>query len=387
MVVGVVETHGRYETAGAARSGSRCCRGARSRTAAASLEEFDLDAALARRPKILLLDELAHTNAPGSRHAKRWQDVLELLDAGHRGLHDAERAARREPERRGRADHARAGPRDRPGLRPRARRRDRARRHRTRGAARAAAGGEGLLPRAGGARARALLPARQPARAARARAAPHGRARGRGRARVPRGAGRRPRRGRPRSASSSASGPRPTPRALVRAARRIAAGLRAPWIAAAVEATGRPPLSEEDRERLEAHLRLAESLGAEVVRLSGRRTSPEAILDFARRRNVTRIVLGKPRAPALARSAARLAGGRDHPRERRHRRARDLRRGRRRRAPARGAARAAPPPVREYVRAAAVIAVTTAAGALVRASARRARRRDAVPARRSWSSR
>jgi two-component system sensor histidine kinase KdpD len=46
------------------------------------LEEFDLDAALARRPALLLVDELAHTNAPGLRHGKRWQDVKELLDAG-----------------------------------------------------------------------------------------------------------------------------------------------------------------------------------------------------------------------------------------------------------------------------------------------------------------
>ena len=46
------------------------------------LQEFDLDAALARRPTIILIDELAHTNAPGLRHAKRWQDVQELLKAG-----------------------------------------------------------------------------------------------------------------------------------------------------------------------------------------------------------------------------------------------------------------------------------------------------------------
>src|SRR6187399_2204869 len=46
------------------------------------LEEFDLDAALERRPELFLIDELAHTNADGSRHAKRWQDVEELLDAG-----------------------------------------------------------------------------------------------------------------------------------------------------------------------------------------------------------------------------------------------------------------------------------------------------------------
>src|ERR1035437_6893729 len=46
------------------------------------LEEFDLDAALARRPKLLLMDELAHTNVPGSRHHKRWEDVEELRAAG-----------------------------------------------------------------------------------------------------------------------------------------------------------------------------------------------------------------------------------------------------------------------------------------------------------------
>src|SRR5262249_21638300 len=47
-----------------------------------TLREFDLDAALARHPQLLLVDELAHTNSEGSRHAKRWQDVQELLDAG-----------------------------------------------------------------------------------------------------------------------------------------------------------------------------------------------------------------------------------------------------------------------------------------------------------------
>src|SRR4029450_12116106 len=47
-----------------------------------TLSEFDLDAALARRPQLTVVDELAHSNAPGSRHPKRWQDVQELLDAG-----------------------------------------------------------------------------------------------------------------------------------------------------------------------------------------------------------------------------------------------------------------------------------------------------------------
>ena len=81
VLVGVVETHGRSETAallaGLPQLGLREVA-YRGRT----LTEFDLDAALARRPEVLLVDELAHTNAPGSRHAKRWQDVQELLDAG-----------------------------------------------------------------------------------------------------------------------------------------------------------------------------------------------------------------------------------------------------------------------------------------------------------------
>src|SRR5690606_39432107 len=46
------------------------------------LREFDLDGALARRPALILVDELAHSNAPGARHAKRWQDVHELMAAG-----------------------------------------------------------------------------------------------------------------------------------------------------------------------------------------------------------------------------------------------------------------------------------------------------------------
>ena len=45
------------------------------------LEEMDIDAILARRPQLCVVDELAHTNVPGSRHEKRYQDVLELLDA------------------------------------------------------------------------------------------------------------------------------------------------------------------------------------------------------------------------------------------------------------------------------------------------------------------
>ena len=80
-----------------------------------ALPEMDLDAMLARKPQIVLVDELAHTNAPGSRHEKRWQDVEELLDAGHRRLHHGQYPALREPERRGRPDHRHQRARDRPG--------------------------------------------------------------------------------------------------------------------------------------------------------------------------------------------------------------------------------------------------------------------------------
>ncbi len=59
----------------------KCCRASRS-SCTASVSEFDIDAALARRPSLLLVDEYAHTNMPGSRHPKRWQDIDELLGAG-----------------------------------------------------------------------------------------------------------------------------------------------------------------------------------------------------------------------------------------------------------------------------------------------------------------
>src|SRR6266851_3909392 len=81
LVAGVVETHKRAETE-ALLAGLEILPPRVVEYRGASLREFDLDAALARRPALILDDELAHTNAPGGRHAKRWQDVLELLDAG-----------------------------------------------------------------------------------------------------------------------------------------------------------------------------------------------------------------------------------------------------------------------------------------------------------------
>ena len=81
VVVGLVETHGRRETE-VLTEGLEILPRRKIAYRGRIIEEFDIDAALARKPKLIIVDELAHTNAPGSRHPKRWQDVEELLDAG-----------------------------------------------------------------------------------------------------------------------------------------------------------------------------------------------------------------------------------------------------------------------------------------------------------------
>src|SRR5258708_15291422 len=81
VVVGVVETHGRKETQ-ALLDGLEVLPRAPITYRDRQMMEFDLDAALGRRPKVLLLDEFAHSNVPGSRHPKRWQDADEVLAAG-----------------------------------------------------------------------------------------------------------------------------------------------------------------------------------------------------------------------------------------------------------------------------------------------------------------
>ncbi len=81
VLVGLVETHGRHETA-ALVDGMNVLVRKKLEHRGFTLEEFNIDAVLECRPDLVLVDELAHTNAPGSRHAKRYQDVLELIDAG-----------------------------------------------------------------------------------------------------------------------------------------------------------------------------------------------------------------------------------------------------------------------------------------------------------------
>ncbi len=81
VLVGVVETHGRRETE-ALLEGLEVLPRRPVEYRDRALMEFDIDAAIARRPGVLLVDEYAHSNAPGSRHPKRWQDVEEILAAG-----------------------------------------------------------------------------------------------------------------------------------------------------------------------------------------------------------------------------------------------------------------------------------------------------------------
>ncbi|QKT08577.1 sensor histidine kinase KdpD [Gordonia sp. X0973] len=81
VVIGIVESHGREDTAAKA-AGLETIPRKRVEYRGAVLDEMDLDAVLARAPRVVLVDELAHSNAPGMAHAKRWQDIDTILDAG-----------------------------------------------------------------------------------------------------------------------------------------------------------------------------------------------------------------------------------------------------------------------------------------------------------------
>jgi len=291
VVVGVVETHKRFDT-GALLLGLELLPRSRIDYRGKLLEELDLDGALARKPRLLIVDELAHTNAPGSRHAKRWQDVLELLDAGidvfttvnvqHvESLNDVVAQITGVQVRETIPDSIleRADEIELVDIAP-----------------------EELLARLR--EGKVYLP--EQAR----RAADHFFRRGNLLAlrelalrRMAQHVDEDVREFREQHGVSATwptgerilvcVGPAPSSARLIRTAARLAAGLRAPWVAAYVDAAALGGIGEPDRERLEAHLRLAESLGAAVIRLSGTRTS-QALLAYARKENVTRIVIGKP---------------------------------------------------------------------------------------------
>lgn len=291
VVVGVVEDHKRIETARLILGLDLLPR-RKVQYRGHTLDEFDLDAALARKPQLLLVDELAHTNAVGSRHPKRWQDVEELLDAGidvfttmnvqHvESLNDVVAQISRIQVRETVPDSVldRADAIELVDIAPEEllERLKEGKVYLPDQAKRAAAH---FFQRGNLLALRELALRRTAQRVdedVREYRAEHGVA-------VTWPAGER---------ILVCVGPAPSSGRLIRAAARMAAGLRCPWVASYVESTVARPMSETDRIQLEAHLRVAETLGATVTRLSGMSVS-SALLDYARKHNVTRLIIGKP---------------------------------------------------------------------------------------------
>jgi len=294
IVIGIAETHGRKETQ-VLLDGLDILPRRILVHRGREIPEFDIDAALARHPALMIVDELAHTNVPGSRHKKRWQDVQELLNVGisvyttvnvqhleslndivrqitgiivRETLPDSflERAEEIElidlppndllqrlkegrvyiPEQAEKAvdNFFRKG--NLIALRELALRRTAEQVDEQMEIFRRDAGVLDIWP----ATERILV----------------------------------------------CIGTNPRSIRLIRAARRLAAGLRAEWIAVYVEAPSHVKPSREDMDILAEHMRLAESLGAKTVTLMGHRASEE-ILNYARQRNVNKIIVGKPTHP------------------------------------------------------------------------------------------
>jgi two-component system sensor histidine kinase KdpD len=291
IVVGLVETHGRKETE-ALLEGLEILSRRNVDYRGTILKEFDLDTALRRKPAIILVDELAHTNAPGSRHKKRWQDIYELLGAGisvyttvnvqHlESLNDVVSQITGVNVRETVPDFLldRADEIELIDLPP-----DdllqRLREGKVYMPEQAAAAIENFF-RKGNLIALRELALRRTADRVDEQMQVYRQDKG---IKEIWPAGER---------ILVCIGANPRSIRLIHAARRLAAGLRAEWIAVHVEAPAQVRPSESDLKQLADHMRLAESLGAESVTLSGQRMSEE-ILTYARNRNVTRIIIGKP---------------------------------------------------------------------------------------------
>jgi two-component system sensor histidine kinase KdpD len=291
VVIGVVETHGRFDT-GALVIGLELLPRRKVSHRSVIVEEFDLDAALERRPGLILIDELAHTNAPGSRHTKRWQDVDELLDAGidvystlnvqhidslndvvatitgvvvretvpDRVLEEASEVRLIDLPPDELLERLQEGKVYVP---------DQARR------------AVDSFFRKGNLIALRELALRCTAERVDAQMRLY-----------------RTEHGIvhvwPTAERILVSvSPSPSSGRLVRAGRRLAARLQAPCIAVYVETPASLRLSEPERDRVAETLRLAEQLSMEAVRLKGERASDE-LIRYARERNATKIVIGKP---------------------------------------------------------------------------------------------
>jgi two-component system sensor histidine kinase KdpD len=291
VVVGVVETHGRLDTAALLGDLELLPR----RIIlyhGVQVDEFDLDAALARHPALVLMDELAHTNAEGSRHPKRWQDVEELLDAGidvfstmnvqHvESLNDViaqitgiivrETVPDSVLEQAHEIKLVDLAPDDLL---------ERLREGKVYVSGQMQRALENFF-RKGNLIALRELALRQTAERVDAQMRAY-----------------RTAQGIEQTWATAdqllvAVSPSPYSPRLVRATRRMAAALHARWFAVNVEVTGARPMSKANQARLSSNLHLAQQLGAQVVTLSGEDAAQE-ILRFSRERNITKIIVGKP---------------------------------------------------------------------------------------------
>jgi two-component system sensor histidine kinase KdpD len=291
VVVGIVETHGRKETEALLAGLEILPRGIVEHRGV-ELEELDLDAVRARRPAVVLVDELAHTNAPGSRHAKRWQDVEELLAEGldvwttvnvqHlESLNDLVGKVTGVAVRETVPDSIfeRADQVELVDLPPEEllKRLQEGKVYNPEQSSRAI---EGFF-RPGNLIALRELALRKTAERVDAQMQLYRQAHNIGET--------WPVAERLLVAVSSG----PAAGQLVRSGRRLAERLRAEWVVVYVETPAELRLSQAERDRVWQTLRLAERLGAETVTLSGERPAEE-ILKYARRRNVSKIVVGKP---------------------------------------------------------------------------------------------
>jgi two-component system sensor histidine kinase KdpD len=291
VVIGVVETHGRAETE-ALLDGFEVIPRRPVPYHGTVLREMDLDALLARRPALALVDELAHTNAPGSRHPKRYQDVEELLDAGidvlttlniqHvESLNDVVASITRIRVRETVPDGVldRADDIEVVDLNP-----DDLIERLKAGKVYVPANAERALKHyfsRGNLTALRELALRRTADRVDDELLSHMRANA-----IP---------------GPWAAGERvlvcvsedPRSSGLVRYTKRLADRLHAPWTALAVEGSRAASLSEAERDRIAEALRLADKLGGDAVTLPGGRRTADDILAYARSANVNHIVVGK----------------------------------------------------------------------------------------------
>jgi two-component system sensor histidine kinase KdpD len=294
VVAGYVESHGRQET-DALLEGLEVIPPTLIMYQGVSLPELDLDAVLARKPQIVLVDELAHTNAPGSRHDKRWQDVEELLGAGidvyttvnvqhFESLNDVVTqitgiVVRETVPDRLLDEAAEIRLVDIPP--------------------------EELLQRLSEGKvyvpekaAVALRKFFQPGNLIALRELS-----------LRRTASRVDGQMRAYMEAKSITGPwpagerllvcvsgGPSSEKLIRTTRRLADELNSSWLTVYIETTGSAGHIQENRERIWKDLRLAESLGSQVASITATSVS-QAIIEYAVRHNVTKIVVGKPTRP------------------------------------------------------------------------------------------